>query len=772
MQNNQGLNLELFLEALFWGDSGCTADPKIAHERRNFMNSPALLSVLNRWWCPPTGMASGGGDGMRDFVTVRATELLVEELDGAAKTVFRPPPDHLSQEYLTSMNFRKFGTTLQTDLTSRLWFVLQSLAMTQRQLLENKHKDTFHIILAVISMLAYSRSHDSSIITMSWSIYLKACGLSARAFDALHALGLTMSHKWTCEAFKKISEAAKRATQRAIADFPHFGSHDNLNIPMRVFSQRLHNLNHFINATAATIYILPLEALLPPDIGAKVRAQQSEGAKQPFPLKDLYTGSKQEQERRARTDAQARHRILRFLLDSPAFADYPYRDDPLLAPPPPVDLLPCGPDHVTRQHILETFEVDESTYDGTDQLLSKLYPEQMGWGSEAGKEEMGRTGFLAWIGDQLSVERMRGLGRIRHDDINGFLRMDHLEPEFGWFHAEMAYANSLHAQYLGTSVGLGLRKAFELVQRKGLARVETKGVFWHNLDEALSHIGEANFLALWQSIAEVDDLKKLATRSPQELVTLLDCIYTKHVSREAQVKMDRIPAQERDDLKRQMAMFSADILTYFDLREAIRIGDVGRMEDLLPQMLFRFVGGGNPKYASEVLELLQKLRREWPEEVRTYMRRYTWVVNFTGARNGFVAVDMAQEHNIKDIKVTWRSFGPGATFPYIQKISPAIPVLRAVKEAFAAQFPALRGRGKAHGTPAKADDVKKLVDMYLDAGAYRGPRDLLAGANRAEDYVSLGSERLSTEGKFQTWWEDRSFERATTQIYDNDMDID
>ncbi len=35
------------------------------------------------------------------------------------------------------------------------------------------------------------------------------------------------------------------------------------------------------------------------------------------------------------------------------------------------------------------------------------------------------------------------------------------------------------------------------------------------------------------------------------------------------------------------------------------------------------------------------------------MRRYTWVVNFTGARDGFVAVDMAQEHNIKDIKVSY-----------------------------------------------------------------------------------------------------------------------
>ena len=40
------------------------------------------------------------------------------------------------------------------------------------------------------------------------------------------------------------------------------------------------------------------------------------------------------------------------------------------------------------------------------------------------------------------------------------------------------------------------------------------------------------------------------------------------------------------------------------------------MEDLLPTLLFRFMGGGNHKYATEILELLYKLDREWPKELR------------------------------------------------------------------------------------------------------------------------------------------------------------
>ena len=467
-------------------------------------------------------------------------------------------------------------------------------------------------------MLAFSRSHDSCVITIAWSIYLKACGLSARAFDALHALGLTMSHRWACEAFVKIARAAKLNTQQAITNFPYFGSHDNVNIPMRVFSQRLHNQSHFINATAATIYILPLEALLPPDIAERARAQRREGARNPFPLKDLYH-SPAEDARRARVAAQARHRILRFLLASPAFANYPHHDDPLLAGPPPVDLLPCGPDHIIHQHILETVEIDESTYDGTDALLHKVFPEALGHATQSDKERIGRTGLVPWVGDQLTVERIRGLGRIRHDAVNSWARMEWIEPNFGFFHAEMAYANSLHAQYFGTSTGIGLRKAFELLNRKGLIKADTKGIFWQNLDDALWHIGEGNFLALWMTVAKVDVLEDLAQRTPAELVALAAKIYDYHASRAAQQRMEDLPAQERDDVQCQMAMFSTDLLGYFDLRETIRIGDVGRIEDLLPVMLFRFLGGGNYKYATEILELLQKMKCEWPEDVR-YVR--------------------------------------------------------------------------------------------------------------------------------------------------------
>ena len=62
-------------------------------------------------------------------------------------------------------------------------------------------------------------------------------------------------------------------------------------------------------------------------------------------------------------------------------------------------------------------------------------------------------------------------------------------------------------------------------------------------------------------------------------------------------------------------MWNCNMLQYIVLDQAIQNGDVGLMEDMLPHLLFWFLGGGNGKYAGKVLELLQALHQELPVEV-------------------------------------------------------------------------------------------------------------------------------------------------------------
>ena len=130
-------------------------------------------------------------------------------------------------------------------------------------------------------------------------------------------------------------------------------------------------------------------------------------------------------------------------------------------------------------------------------------------------------------------------------------------------------------------------------------------------------------------------------------------------------------------------------------------------------------------------------------------------------------MDLGQEHNIRDIKVTWRSFGPGATFSYIQKISPAIPTLRAVREAIHQQFPALLGRGTYHSTPSKESDIDRIEAMYKESELHRrqSGRTVKSAMDEAPDVVSQGAERLVAEGVVDRWWSDRNFDRSTKEVY-------
>lgn len=149
---------------------------------------------------------------------------------------------------------------------------------------------------------------------------------------------------------------------------------------------------------------------------------------------------------------------------------YAYCNDPLLLPPPPVDPLPCGLEHVIYQHILK----------GTDQLINKVYPEAMGQGSAAEKEKIGHGlgGILPWVGDQHSIDCMQGLGHICHDAVDAWawLAWSGWPCSLVFFHAETTYASLLHAQYFGMASGIGLHKAFKILNQKGLGKVDTKGI--------------------------------------------------------------------------------------------------------------------------------------------------------------------------------------------------------------------------------------------------------------------------------------------------------
>jgi hypothetical protein len=512
----------------------------------------------------------------------------------------------------------------------------------------------------MVSIASMSRSHHQCKLAKLLTIYFRSCGLSAKAFDTLHALGLTMSQKWVYRGVATLAQQQQVQLLEDIKKYPWFGTHDNINIPFRTFQQRIGNQNHFDSGTAATILVLktPLARWPDRDLRIRQRALEADNLISGDSIFMLAAGAG------PRLDCHAIYAVLRFLVDSPEFdlETYEFKNDPMFSHRPSSGRqLPIGKNHIPCQYVLKTAHIEEASYEGNARVLAEWW-RQLERGTLSGQKEMGERQTIVWAGDQLTVSRLRGLQNFHCEDHNSFDRLDFLVPVFGWFHAQMAFEHSIHAQYYGTQQGFGLVHAFDLLKRKGLHSPSVQGNFHNQIREAILHVTEARFRDIWCLVGNVENLKDLRKCSPQELRTLAVCIITDYASSEGLVKL----GERCDDLLYQSIQMARDLLDYVLLDRAISSGDIGLLEDLLPRILFRYIGGGSKNYSIEILELLQGLHREWPTDLkyvfpilsnymltssRDFIRQNCWLTSMTGTPDSFQPIDLLQEHNVRDIKV-------------------------------------------------------------------------------------------------------------------------
>ncbi|KAI0688538.1 hypothetical protein BC835DRAFT_1442977 [Cytidiella melzeri] len=267
--------------------------------------------------------------------------------------------------------------------------------------------------------------------------------------------------------------------------------------------------------------------------------------------------------------------------------------------------------------MLDTVHMEEASQEGNRQVLEE-WLRQLSLSGDKGTQEPALSRLLVWIGDQLTTVRIRSIKKDRTFDMNFVQRFERFFEIFGWFHAQIAQEFSMHKQYLGSSENLGLKHAFENMKRKGLNTTSVQGNFHYSFRDALKHTAEARFRDVWSVAAGVEDLAELRERMPAQLRQLAKQIVDRYASTEALVELREAGKSraQQDDLFDVSVQFNRDTLDYLDLDDCMKTGDVGRMEYLLPRLLFRFHGGGSHKYAQEILELMQGLWREWPADLR------------------------------------------------------------------------------------------------------------------------------------------------------------
>ncbi|KAH6866274.1 hypothetical protein BKA70DRAFT_1380399 [Coprinopsis sp. MPI-PUGE-AT-0042] len=753
MAQAPSIDLPIYLDAVSWGN-----------------DDTQLPGILDRWEAPPRSSAGmtrpAGASAILEPFALKVTARLVErELRVLGPKLRLPSGSDADMASLTGRSVSSLVGTMKEHSPS-LWELLEDCLATRDQKARNAHKDCEKIIYTIISMIVYSRSHHYNHLQKLLAIYMKFRGLSARGFDTLHAVGLTMSHKWACNHVGTMSKGAMKEVAERMEQFPWVTSYDNLTIPFRVFSQRVDNQGELGQGTAATVYVMKDAPLFPESVNTDLKEQRARGQSNLLSSLDIFD---LEMSAYPRIQEQMVHEVLTMLLECPEFnvSSYEGKASDALKAPPPVDQLPWGPDHTTLQYLLGTVPIPEASYEDHSKLVNE-WLSQLGIRTLAERIKFAATKVIGWVGDQLTVDRLRRLFTFLADEDNSFDRLDFLFFVFGWLHLQMAFANSLHKQYLGTTKGRGLAQAFELLNRRGLSQVRTQGPFHHDLVEALHHISTAHVLVDWSEIAGVENLGDLRQKKPEELRSLARQIVERMASSE---EIDRIDhgvggGGSPDQQRRRVVMWNRDVLHYLVLERAIKSGDVGQMEAMLPLLLYRFVGGGNGKDANEVLELLQGLHREWPKDVADFVRHHCWLVNFSGKQSGFCTVDRAQEMNIKDIKVTYRSEGSLIKWLYFKTLHPAIPIIRTVIDFIETEFETL-ACGKRHTVPSANRDIQLLRTSYKESTYHKNKpgRKITSPEEEARDVITRGSTSVQTGTLLENWVANRTFKRAKGEQY-------
>ena len=376
--------------------------------------------------------------------------------------------------------------------------------------------------MTVISMLAYTHKHSNNLIQKLLAVYFKFHGLSARAFNTIHGTGLTMCMKWTTDCISDIAANARQEFLRIRDNSFWLMSHDNLNIAFQVYSQRLNNQTHFDSGTAAIVYVKPNVEKIHPSLPAMLRNKRAKGLKTPITAVDLI--SMENSATRTRRPFLV-YEVLQVLLLSAEFdiKQYKHRESVFLNAPQPLQQLPYGPRHSALQYILGTVKIEEASYEGNNTLLRE-WMQQLNLDSAEEKMKTVQECILYFGSDLLTVERLWGLYRMRVGDFNSYDRLDFINPVAGWLHLLMAYANSLHKQYLGSAAGRGLHHAIVLLHRKGLLRALTKGPFYHDVKELLFHVMEAHVQTCWTLLNNGNNLSLLRKKSPLELLKMANRI--------------------------------------------------------------------------------------------------------------------------------------------------------------------------------------------------------------------------------------------------------
>ncbi|KAF9342745.1 hypothetical protein BGX26_006923, partial [Mortierella sp. AD094] len=267
----------------------------------------------------------------------------------------------------------------------------------------------------------------------------------------------------------------------------------------------------------------------------------------------------------------------------------------------------------------------------------------------------------------MTVARLRTLKYQRRSDVSPYARLEWMEPLIQLFHIQMLFSGTLVNNYYGgESMAPGsLGFYISLLKRKRVGLVKQD---FHAADELLRHSFEALVMRLWMTefnCEKLEDLDKLL--GTMNTLTLEDKINS-GVDNITSAWLDRLRLMtDNNVLSKNSAFFMKDMVLYIELSDAIKAGDIGRIEEALKLLTVIFQAGQTKNYALELLHLHCLLNHGSNAERKEAIMS-SWLINTTGKENGWIPADLYQEHNNLLTKVTHAVRGTNSHYETLAKL--------------------------------------------------------------------------------------------------------
>ncbi|EJD36809.1 hypothetical protein AURDEDRAFT_45386, partial [Auricularia subglabra TFB-10046 SS5] len=364
--------------------------------------------------------------------------------------------------------------------------------------------------------------------------------------------------------------------------------------------------------------------------------------------------------------------------------------------------------HKTPIFPLQTMDIDEAPVTGNIDVVDDIHLQlgvDLSQPDSAGKVRL-------FFGDQLTIARLRSIiaSRAGHEREAESWRW--AKPVLALFHTDMAAVSCVFATHYGTSEGTGrdpgsLWSHNSVLDRKPIVLTSLPP---YRVCRDLVYVSlYARVLHCLLLVSGEPDLPAcvVSIQTWSELLAHARSIYRAYASTSviSGVRRERT-AGGGDIVFENAALFLRDALGLRTFGRAVKSGRSGHIVLALKWLALMFKAGGHPKYAREMLFLLHHLTHVWPPKLRDLILS-NWLVNPTGHKDGWVALDLMQEHLNFWIKKMYAAHGSNGSCEWLAMISPCIEVLRSVANQMHANLGSYQGR--THTTPDLTRDIQELM---------------------------------------------------------------